>query len=87
MATLQEINKELGDPISEINDNSYKLNGITDGMFNNDQIDRGGRVIPLGTQTDISMGSEQALDNTTVPEAPILGQLPNPVPGLEQDKK
>ena len=87
MATLQEINKEFGDPISEINDNSYKLNGITDGMFNNDQIDRGGRVIPLGTQTDISMGSEQALDNTTVPEAPILGQLPNPVPGLEQDKK
>ena len=77
----------MGDPISEINDNSYKLNGITDGMFNNDQIDRGGRVIPLGTQTDISMGSEQALDNTTVPEAPILGQLPNPVPGLEQDKK
>ncbi len=56
-------------------------------MFNNDQIDRGGRAIPLGTQTNISMGSEQALDNTTVPEAPILGQLPNPVPGLEQDKK
>ena len=56
-------------------------------MFNNDQIDRAGRAVPLGTQTDISMGSEQALDNTTVPEAPILGQLPNPVPGLEQDKK
>ena len=87
MATSQEINKEFEDPISKINDNSYKLNGITDGMFNNDQIDRGGRAVTLGTQTDISMGSEQALDNTTVPEAPILGQLPNPVPGLEQDKK
>jgi hypothetical protein len=87
MATPEEINKDLEDPISQITDNSYKLNGVTDGMFNNDQIDRGGRAIPLGTQTDISMGSEQALDNTAVPEAPVLGQLPNPVPGLEQDKK
>ena len=80
MATPEEINKDLEDPISQITDNSYKLNGITDGMFNNDQIDRGGRAIPLGTQTDISMGSEQALDNTAVPEPPVLGQLPVPSP-------
>ena len=87
MITQSKINASLEDPISEVIDNSYKLNGITDGMFNNDQIDRGGRVVPLGTQTDINMGSEQTIDNTTVPDAPILGQLPNPVPGLEQDKK
>tara|TARA_R110000850_G_scaffold62862_1_gene142610 strand:- start:153 stop:416 length:264 start_codon:yes stop_codon:yes gene_type:complete len=87
MVTPSEINTNLQNSISQVIDNSYKLNGAADGMFNNDQIDRGGRAVPLGTQTDINMGSEQAIDNTTVPNAPVLGQLPNPVPGLEQEKK
>ena len=43
--------------------------------------------VDLGTQSNISMGSEQALDNTAVPNPPVLGQVPSTVPELEQDKK
>ena len=58
--------------------------------FNPLGVDRGGRAVPsgaevglgaaptttLGTQSNISMGSEQALDNTAVPDPPVLGQVP-----------
>ena len=41
----------------------------------------------LGTESTVDMGSNQTIDNTAVPPAPVLGQVPNPVPGLEQNKK
>ena len=82
MITQSKINASLEDPISEVIDNSYKLNGITDGMFNNDQIDRGGRAITseeLGTTFDISQGSIQPIENIAQPPSPIQ-DVPVPVP-------
>jgi len=64
------------------------------------ELGRNGRMIPpaevelealptieIGTQSTVDMGSNQTIDNTAIPPAPVLGQVPNPVPGLEQDKK
>jgi len=36
--------------------------------------------VDLGTESIVDMGSEQAIDNTAVPPAPVLGQVPVPAP-------
>ena len=95
---MEDINKKIDESLEnpfEIKNNFIptKDQESISVKFDN-KLDRSGKSIienpsvpPLGTQTDISMGSEQALDNTAVPEAPVLGQLPTSIPGLEQDKK